>query len=145
MSRRPRVAYLDDSEDLRLQALTCFTDNHIDVYAIERGAADLESLAAWNPSVIVIDPEGAEDAVRKPFEVAVAICDDPRFAGVPIVLLASPSTLWQYEPEVQYVDPAATMSKPFSTDELVAVVQALTGSARTEERVHDDSQPASRS
>jgi DNA-binding response OmpR family regulator len=116
---------VDDSEDLRVLALTAFADEQMDIYSIERGTVDLDLLAAWRPSVIVLDPEGGPDATRKPFDVVIAIHDDPRFADVPIVLAAAPSTLWQYEPEVQYVEPSATIPKPYSVDELVAVVRDL--------------------
>lgn len=123
MSERMRVAFVDDSEELRSVALQALTDAGIDALVAERESVDLDAVAEWRPDVLIVDPQGMAGAVRPPFDVALAVRDHPSLADVPIVLLSAPWTLWQYESEVQLVKPAVTLNKPFSVPELIDAVR----------------------
>jgi CheY-like chemotaxis protein len=125
--KRLRVAVLDDSEELRAVALSAFSEAGMDAFVAERETVDLEQVVQWDPDVVLVDPQGMADAARRPFEVALAMRDDPRLANVPVVLLAAPWTLWQHESEVQLVSPTVTLNKPVSVSELVDAVRVAAG------------------
>lgn len=127
---RLRVAVLDDSEELRAVALAVLSEAGMDAFVAERETIDLEQLALWDPDVVLVDPQGMADAARRPFEVVLAMRDDPRLAKVPVVLLSAPWTLWQHESEVQLVSPAVTLTKPVSDSELVDAVRLAAGQGR---------------
>lgn len=119
MSVRRRVALVDDSPEIRLLALDVFTSEGMDIYVSERETLDLDDLARWSPDVVLIDPQGGAAASYPPFAVAERIRGDPRLGTVPFVLLGSPSTLRQDEPQLELVRPVRTIGKPFSLDELI--------------------------
>ena len=123
MSSRRRVALVDDSPEMRLLGLEVFTSEGMDVYVAERETLDLDDLAQWSPDVVVIDPQGGPASATPPFAMAQRIRDDPRLHEVPLVLLGSRWTMWQNEPQLDAVRPAATIGKPFALDELIDAVR----------------------
>ena len=132
MSIRRRVAVVDDSPEVRLLALDVFTGEGMDVFVAERETLDLDDLAQWSPDVVVIDPQGGPASTTPPFAVAQRIRDDTRLREVPLVLLASGWTMWQNEPQLHAVRPAATIGKPFALDELINAVHRACEASATE-------------
>lgn len=137
MNERMRVAFVDDSEDLRSVALEALRDAGMDAMVAERESVNIDQVAEWGPDVLIVDPQGMPGASRHPFDVALAVRDHPTLGDVPIVLLTAPWTLWQYESEVQLVRPAATLNKPFSLPELIDAVRraALGGGGAAPRRI----------
>ena len=123
MAHRTRVAFVDDSPEIRELAVQIFANNGIDIFTAERETVDLADIAAWKPDVIVIDPQGRQDAHRPPFEVARSVSSVAGLSDVPLVLLTSQWALWQHEMEVQALLPAAVLTKPFGVKEFLGAVR----------------------
>ncbi len=132
MSSRRRVALVDDSPEIRLLGLDVFTSEGMDVYVAERETLDLDDLAQWSPDVVIIDPQGGPASTTPPFAVAQRIRDDTRLHEIPLVLLGSRGTMWQDEPQLDAVRPAATIGKPFALDELIDAVHRACEASATE-------------
>lgn len=131
VSARPRVAFVDDSEELRRLALEIFTKHGMDVFAVERESVSLDELAAWDPDVLIIDPEGGPDSERAPFELVLQTPGSDGLAHIPIVLLSTPWAVWQHEMEIRSVRPRAIVTKPFAVAELIATISSIVAEGKS--------------
>ena len=114
-----RVLVVEDNQDLRLLLADVLADAGYEVQAASDGAAALEILAWWLPSVIVLD-------LMMPVMDGEAFLrmrrEQPGLWGIPVLVLTAHS---QHHRVLDGLAPSAVLRKPYDLDDLLATVETL--------------------
>jgi DNA-binding response OmpR family regulator len=135
---RPRIAVVNDRpEFLALVERVLEAAGPYEVYTYRDEETSLAELRALRPSLLIVDVLVA--AVPSGWELALLAGADHELGPVPIIV-TSPEVpgLGRRVEELRQVAGIRVLSKPFTVDELGAVVsEALSGTGRAEQGQHE--------
>lgn len=110
---------VDDERDMRMLVRLTLERAGYDVIEAAHGESALEQVLASPPQLVITDqmmPRMGGDALIE------RLREDERTAGIPIVMLSAVAG--------DQDDAEAVLQKPFDSNELIAVVDRLTGTER---------------
>lgn len=113
-----RVLVVDDEPQIRRALRTALTGNGYEVTTADGGGAALETIAAWQPDIVVLD------LVMPGFDGFAVLRDLRGWSDVPVIVL---SARGQEGDKVAALDLGADdyLTKPFGIGELLARLRAL--------------------
>ncbi len=113
-----RVLVVDDEPQIRRALRTALTGNGYEVTTADGGGAALETIAAWQPDIVVLD------LVMPGFDGFAVLRDLRGWSDVPVIVL---SARGQEGDKVAALDLGADdyLTKPFGIGELLARIRAL--------------------
>jgi CheY-like chemotaxis protein len=118
----PRILVADDNSNIHRAVALALKDVGVEVVAVGNGEAAVRKVAEIKPDLVLAD---IFMPVRSGYEVCEFVKQDPRFAGVPVVLLVGAFDPFD-EREAQRVQADAILKKPFvPADSLVRTVTDL--------------------
>ncbi len=118
----PRILVADDNSNIHRAVALALKDAGVEVVAVGNGEAAVRKIAEIKPALVLAD---IFMPVRSGYEVCEFVKQDPRFAGVPVVLLIGAFDPFD-EREAQRVQADAILKKPFvPADSLVRTVTDL--------------------
>lgn len=130
-----RILVVDDEQDIRAVIRTALAADDVEVLDVPNGTAALALLSTTTVDVVVLD---IMMPARSGYDVLDALRRDPALAHVAVVMLTARGA------ELDHVKAFrsgadAYLTKPFSIDELEAVVRRLAGlTAKERARVRDE-------
>jgi DNA-binding response OmpR family regulator len=126
--RRPRISVVNDNpEFLDLMSAILDEDAGYDVTLFDGEETSIDEIAASDPDLLIVDLVlgGASG-----WEIVALSRADERLAGRPILVCSADITnLREKAEELQRIGDVHVLEKPFSVDEITAVVARLVGSA----------------
>lgn len=119
----PLILLVEDDADIRQLFHDSLELRNFEVETTDNGQAALEILAQATrlPSVIVAD---LHMPVMDGWELLTRLAEDPRLAGIPVVVLTAANDANKSAPR-----PSAMLIKPVSIDDLVAAITSAMGPA----------------
>jgi two-component system KDP operon response regulator KdpE len=113
-----RMLVVDDEPQIRRALRTALTGNGYEVTTADGGGAALETIAAWQPDIVVLD------LVMPGFDGFAVLRDLRGWSDVPVIVL---SARGQEGDKVAALDLGADdyLTKPFGIGELLARIRAL--------------------
>ena len=121
-----RILIADDNSNIQRMASLALKDAGIEVVAVGNGEAAVRKLPELMPDLVLAD---IFMPVRNGYEVCEFIKRDPRFANIPVVLLAGAFDPFD-EQEAQRVQADGVLKKPFvPPDPLINAVKTLLAKA----------------
>ncbi len=126
--RRPRISVVNDNPDfLDLMSAILDEDAGYDVSLFDGEETSIDEIAASDPDLIIVDLVlgGASG-----WEIVALSRADERLAGLPILVCSADVTnLREKTEELQRIGDVHVLEKPFSVDQITAVVAGLVGHA----------------
>jgi DNA-binding response OmpR family regulator len=126
--RRPRISVVNDNPDfLDLMSAILNEDAGYDVTLFDGEETSIDELAASDPDLLIVDLVlgGASG-----WEIVALSRADVRLAGRPILVCSADVTsLREKTDELERIGDVHVLEKPFSVDEITAVVARLVGRA----------------
>jgi CheY-like chemotaxis protein len=118
----PRILIADDNSNIQRMAALALKDAGIEVIAVGNGEAAVRKLSEILPDLVLAD---IFMPVRNGYEVCEYVKRDPRYANIPVLLLAGAFDPFD-EQEAQRVHADGVLKKPFvPPDPLINAVKAL--------------------
>jgi CheY-like chemotaxis protein len=118
----PRILVADDNSNIHRTVALALKEAGVEVVAVGNGEAAVRKIAEIKPDLVLAD---IFMPVRSGYEVCEFVKQDPRFAGVPVVLLIGAFDPFD-EREAQRVRADAILKKPFvPPDSLLRTVADL--------------------
>jgi CheY-like chemotaxis protein len=118
----PRILVADDNSNIHRTVALALKETGVEVVAVGNGEAAVRKIAEIKPDLVLAD---IFMPVRSGYEVCEFVKQDPRFAGMPVVLLIGAFDPFD-EREAQRVQADAILKKPFvPPDSLLRTVTDL--------------------
>jgi CheY-like chemotaxis protein len=118
----PRILIADDNSNIQRMATLALKDAGIEVIAVGNGEAAVRKMSEVLPDLVLAD---IFMPVRNGYEVCEFVKRDPRYANIPVLLLAGAFDPFD-EQEAQRVHADGVLKKPFvPPDPLINAVTAL--------------------
>ena len=123
---RPRISVVNDNPDfLELMSAILEDDAGYDVTLFDGEKTSIAELVDSRPDLVIVDLVlGAASG----WEIVTLTRAEPRLADVPIIICSADVTaLRERSSELEHIGNVHVLEKPFSLDEVTAIVERLIG------------------
>ena len=124
----PTVLVVEDRPTDREHLVSLLGGSGYDVLETERGEEALRLTREWRPDLVIADMLMPE---MDGLDLARAVRSDPSISGIPIILYAAASELWELERMARAAGVSLVVRKPTDPKEILSAVTSLLEAGET--------------